>query len=163
MSVRSVSVSNLAAFAMILLLASPESAGQGSFVYLRSGDELEWIKDPAVDGGSRAPLLGDSGHIARDAVAMLRWSPGAMIALHGHKGHACHGVILEGTVVVTTCDQRKELPAGSFFFIGGETLHAFQCAQSGACRIYMTEPNAKEFAKDGCPEGSHFGLLQHKK
>jgi quercetin dioxygenase-like cupin family protein len=145
-------IRGLAGLILGLAFAAAAPGLRGSFVLLQSKADLIWSADPTVKDGSRALLLGRVDDPSQDSSAMIKWEPGTGFPWHQHPGHACQGVVLEGTVVVTTaCGTSKELSAGSFFFIGGPHPHALRCKAGGAqCFMYVHDPNQKHFLGSEC-------------
>lgn len=132
------------------------AGGEGSFVIMRSPSDLQWTKDPDIPGGFRARVMGEGTRPREHDVMMLRWQPSTRVPPHRHKGEMCHGVVLEGMIVAATaCGESKELPAGSFFFFGGEAIHSLRCMEGGAgCRLYWSQPSIREPVALDCPSGN---------
>ena len=113
---------------------------------LLSPSDMEWKKDPSIPDTDRARVMGSTVRPGARDVFMLRMGAGKEIPAHYHSGGFCNGVVVRGTVVVTTsCSEEKVLPPGSFFFVGGETVHSFRCiAGDGRCELFLAQPNAAE-------------------
>jgi quercetin dioxygenase-like cupin family protein len=144
----------LMAIVTFIVPGNAATAGEGSYSFLRTPEELEWYRDSDLQGGERADLLGrKSVDPSETSVVMRRWEPGAKLSFHRHKGSGCHGVVLKGTLLVASqCAPTKELPAGSYFFIAGQAVHSFECKPGAACEFYMSEPNTVELVVPDCPK-----------
>jgi quercetin dioxygenase-like cupin family protein len=141
----------------VLFTARGQAGDDWSLAILHPAPDLVWTKDPDVPGGLRAGLMGDGTRPDEVYVMMARWEAGTYISPHRHMG-MCHGVIVEGTIVVTTkCGESAEssvLPPGSFFAIGNRTVHSFRCLEGGGrCQLYFSQPNTRERVLEDCPGG----------
>lgn len=150
---------------VVLTLVTAAAAGpasrqeEGHLALLRSPKDMAWALDPEVNGGQRAMVLSRGASSSDRETAMFLWPPGGHVTAHRHTGTICDGVVIEGTIIVTTgCGSlrvQKELPTGSYFLIGGDTVHSLSCRSEGAsCRIFWSQPNkakraAVELSSDG--------------
>ena len=137
--------------AAVLLAATVQAGNVPPYSILRAPSDLHWVTDSTLPGTKWARVIGDGTKVREKDVMMAVWDAGTEIPPHRHGG-ACDGVVMEGVVIVTTeCEKAKELPSGSFFMIGGDSLHSFRCAPGSSCRIYISQPNARERVTETCP------------
>lgn len=145
-------------FGALLLTRAPESQAQatkGGAVFLPATD-LKWNDVPDFPGVKMAVVEGDPAK--GPAHFFIRFEPGFAAPRHHHTSDH-HVTVVAGTLVLTTPDGEKRLPAGSFFSFTGKTKHATKCEAGTPCVLAIdsrgkwdvipeaasrTEPKGKE-------------------